>query len=148
MKFLKLFFVVFMLSTIVSSCSDDDSNIPIFDANFIKQTNWAGTMTIVTDGKIDQEYGVNILFITESQGQYEYTSGLYNANKDFRYDLNDKLITIGGNRDEYITGDWILMDIKADKMSFKKGLSKDYSILDLVKVNTNNKRPSNNTVRR
>lgn len=119
------------------SCRDDDNEK--LNPNFLKQTKWTGTFVSINDGKIDFEDNVNLYFTTENRGSYSFSTSFVSS-FNFNYIVDDKLLNIKSekNNNGYVkimTGDWILTEMKNDKLSFTKGIVSDenYCIMKLTK---------------
>ncbi len=140
MEKFRVLFITLLLSLCMSSCSDDDNDTPKLSVDFLKQTGWTGTLESVVDGKVEGRYGITIYFKSATQGNYTMSSN-YDFDEAFDYTIDDKLMKIIGHPGHVGTvGEWILLDIKNDKLLFRKGPTSDksYYTLDLTKFGLDN----------
>jgi len=121
-----------ILALILVSCNDDDDYIPKFNSEFLKQTEWTGTFKTIKDGDVESSFNITMFFTTDSRGTYDSNNNLI-IDKDFEYGLDDNLMVIYGRQGRVIVGDWVLLEIKKNELSFRKGLSSSntYYKLDL-----------------
>lgn len=136
MKTFQLLFITLLLGISFSACSKDDNNndTNAFDKNFLKQTKWSGMFISSVDG-IESQHNVVIYFTTDSRGNYDFPEDIVH-NIEFNYIVDGNLLSIGGVNLSPMNGDWMLIDMNKDKLSFKKGLasSSKYYNLELSKI--------------
>lgn len=127
-------------SILFFGCNDEEDKESkkefAFSASELKQTEWKGEIFYLTDGNVDTEGYVNIVFYTESKGVYEYKLD-YQINpekKDFEYEIQDKYMHFSG---AILTGRWILQKYDGDSLVIadNKAAFTDSKILKLKRVN-------------
>lgn len=138
MKTLKILLLV-IFGSLTFSCGDDNNEKLQLSSGFFKQTKWSGTFEWLKDGELNFEDNVNIYFLTENRGSFSFNSSLVSS-FNFNYIVDDKLLRIecAKTSNEYVeimSGDWILTEIKNDKLSFIKGIvnDKNHYIIKLIK---------------
>lgn len=144
MKKYKFLFIVSILVILFSGCSDDDGKDPALSSTFLKQTRWTGSMKKIVSGEVYSDDQVTFYFTSENRGSHDFSNRpLYAFQRDFSYTVDDKVLTVEGREEVNTTGDWILLYIKNNALSFRKDLTSDnsYYILELRKIPENG-RPS------
>jgi hypothetical protein len=144
MKKYQILFIISILVILFSGCSDDDGKDPVLSGTFLKQTRWAGSMKKIVSGEVYSDDRVTFYFTTENRGSHDFSNRpLYAFQRDFTYTIDDKVLIIEGREEVNTTGDWILLHITDNTLSFRKDLTNDYNYctLELRKVPENN-RPS------
>lgn len=118
MNTIKLFLLL-SFSILFFNCSNDkddskDENKFIFSASELKQTEWKGKIFYYTNGKIDSEGSINIVFYTDKRGvcEYKLDYNIYPETINFEYEISDKFMYIDGPLP--IHGSWILEKYNGD----------------------------------
>lgn len=124
-----------------SNCTNDNEieEIPLKLPD-LKQTEWKGALITKTSGQITDRGEVSILFLTENRGNSVVVKNGQVQKWDFKYTTDDKLLTIeqpfSSINLHFLEGDWILTEIKVNRLILVQGLNDDYKqmTMDIYKV--------------
>lgn len=119
---MKTFRILLLLSLSLFTFSCDKNNEEnnfIFNAEYLKQSQWSGTFTKTNSGKTETA-NFGVVFYTEADGKYsikwEYASEAEEGT--FDYSINGKMLIVTNG---YIKGNWLLIQLEKDKMVLEQG---------------------------